>query len=720
MIIVNNEDLKLNHQLYLQAYKSSRGSLTQEKFMSKSFPIIEAQAKRQYPYEVKIPKPMELLLQGDFEPAYTLTIKDPINGLWSNIWFGDASSGAYLRSGYVDGNSSLISDQKLGDANIHMFLGGSTGQGKSVTLNALIFGLCNEYAPWEVALTLCDPKIVEFKPYALKYPMPHIRSVAATSDVDYLISVLNDLKEEMQNFNSVMAQLGISKIEDFRKATGLNIPQNIIVADEFQTLFKYAGRKRQLLESIFDEFARLGRSTGYHLLLASQELSSDIPSNTWGNIQVRAAMGCLTPEISTKILGNDGAVANMGKKGRMIYNLNPANADKKDNIMVVVPFLSDKDRQKLGLSIVEAGKKIGYSRVFSFYDEQKQLPEEMYTQYLQQFKQTSNRFLLGEPSFVMKDKEQVVKLDFTGSDIENICILTGSNLHLQRYFKMLKKNLELFSKDTSNILLIGDRMYTNTCKARELPNVIFAEETKEFKCNTISLVSDLIARRKLMLDVDARIFSGSFDDSDTRPDEFYRRLKLDKTVNDVIIARIDTATMWKRYNVARGFMLNNPTYRDMFKIDSVSSKALEDLLYKQIRGLLLSYDKSGCSNQKVTYQDLSKVFVWILGANKLIGLGRDSKVVNVNALKKLLQDCSDLNIRFIIFTTTMEDIADLRSGIRWFIIDDVPLIELTKIKVNEFYPEQKSKILGVLYNSSASDDKCVKFKKMSLSGELLL
>lgn len=259
----------------------------------------------------------------------------------------------------------------------------------------------------------------------------------------------------------------------------------------------------------------------------------------------------------------------MGKKGRMIYNLNPANADKKDNIMVVVPFLSDKDRQKLGLSIVEAGKKIGYSRVFSFYDEQKQLPEEMYTQYLQQFKQTSNRFLLGEPSFVMKDKEQVVKLDFTGSDIENICILTGSNLHLQRYFKMLKKNLELFSKDTSNILLIGDRMYTNTCKARELPNVIFAEETKEFKCNTISLVSDLIARRKLMLDVDARIFSGSFDDSDTRPDEFYRRLKLDKTVNDVIIARIDTATMWKRYNVARGFMLNNPTYRDMFKIDSV-------------------------------------------------------------------------------------------------------------------------------------------------------
>ena len=284
---------------------------------------------------------------------------------------------------------------------------------------------------------------------------------------------------------------------------------------------------------------------------------------------------------------------------------------------------------------------------------------------------------------------------------------------------MFKANVEMFTPDTSHILLIGDRMYSDVCNARSLPNVIFAEETKEYKCNTINLVSDLIARRKLMIDVDARIFDSGFGDSDTRPDDFYRRLSLDKNVSEAVVNRVDTATMWKRYNVARGFMLNNPTYRGLFGVDSTPSSSIEDLVYRQIRGLILSYDKSGCSNKKVTYNDLSKIFVWILGANKLIGLGRDSKVANVNALKKLLQDCSDLNIRFLIFTTTVEDIADIRGGIRWFIIDDVASNELNRIKANEYYPEQKSNILSVLYDSAAAQDKCVKFKKMTLTGELL-
>ena len=280
MIIVNNDDLRTNHKLYLDAYKSSRGALTQEKFVKRAFPILEAQAKRTYPYGVKIPKSIAAMKEGDFEPGQIITIKEPIKGLWSNIWFGDASSGVYLRPGYVDGNSSLISDQRLDDKTIHMFLGGSTGQGKSVTLNAFIFGLCLEYAPWEVALTLCDAKMVEFKPYATQHPLPHVRSVAATGDVDYLLSVLADLRSEMMLLNEIIISSGAKKIEDFRKVTGLSIPQNLIIIDECQAMFKNAGRKARILESILDDVARLGRNTGYHLLLASQELGSEISSNT--------------------------------------------------------------------------------------------------------------------------------------------------------------------------------------------------------------------------------------------------------------------------------------------------------------------------------------------------------------------------------------------------------------------------------------------------------
>ena len=54
----------------------------------------------------------------------------------------------------------------------------------------------------------------------------------------------------------------------FREATGLCLPRNIIIIDECQALFSNAGRKGASVEKLFDSFARLGRNTGYHLLLA--------------------------------------------------------------------------------------------------------------------------------------------------------------------------------------------------------------------------------------------------------------------------------------------------------------------------------------------------------------------------------------------------------------------------------------------------------------------
>lgn len=222
-----------------------------------------------------------------------------------------------MRAGYVDGNSSLVSDQRLDDATIHMILGGSTGQGKSVTLNSIIYGLCSEYAPWEVSLALCDAKIVEFKAYALETPLPHIRSIAATGDSDYLVSVLQSVLDEMNKLQSVFALAGAQKISEFREKTRLCFPQHIIIIDEFQTMFMNAKKRKNEIAEILNKIIRLGRNAGYHLILASQELGSDITPEMISNIQVRAAMGCLTGNVSEKILGNDGAVAYVGKKGHI-------------------------------------------------------------------------------------------------------------------------------------------------------------------------------------------------------------------------------------------------------------------------------------------------------------------------------------------------------------------------------------------------------------------
>lgn len=108
--------------------------------------------------------------------------------------------------------------------------------------------------------------------------MPHIKSIAATDDADYIISVLADLEREMSLWNNIYVDNDVKNISDFRKKTGLCIPRHVIVIDEFQTMLKKAGKKSNEIMRILYSFAKLGRNTGFHLLLASQEIGSDIPS----------------------------------------------------------------------------------------------------------------------------------------------------------------------------------------------------------------------------------------------------------------------------------------------------------------------------------------------------------------------------------------------------------------------------------------------------------
>ena len=219
MLTIDNMGAVRQHGLYMDSLKHSKvGALMQKNFFEEIFPALAQHTEFAYPYKVGIPKSLNAMLEGDFEPAYTITVTKPVQGIYTQNWFGDTIDGFYLHGcGYVNGDNRYLAKQKLDDADIHMILAGATGQGKSVTLNSIILTACSEYAPWELNLTMCDAKIVEFKTYATKFPMPHIRSIAATGDADYLISVLANLHNEMQVMNSVFTVAGVKNIKSFRK-----------------------------------------------------------------------------------------------------------------------------------------------------------------------------------------------------------------------------------------------------------------------------------------------------------------------------------------------------------------------------------------------------------------------------------------------------------------------------------------------------------------------
>jgi hypothetical protein len=704
MIVVSDDDIRKNHNLFIDSFRNSQTSFLESSYIKKAFPLIEREANRNYPYEVKLPKSLAELAQGDFEPSRIITVEKPFSGLYSNVWFGDATYRCTLRCGYVDGNSSKLCQQTIGAEDIHMVLGGATGQGKSVTLNSIIFGLCLEFAPWEVDLTLCDAKIVEFKSYALQHPMPHIRRIAATEDADYIISVLDTLNREMLTWNNVFTLVGKKKIDDFRKVTGLAIPQHIIIIDEFQTMFKNAKKKMNTIIDLLNSFARLGRSTGFHLLLASQELGSDLPKEVLSNISIRAAMGC-DANVSEMILGNDEAKNNKGQRGRMIIN-KEINLGKEANVQVQVPFMPDDERLALGKNVIELAKSINYETTLSFYDAETSVVEDDYKVYLHRFKQGQFRFLLGEPSFV-KDGEQVVSLDFTGSDIENILVIAPSIVNQHRYFKMLKTNAENLPYAQNIVIELNDS-FSSECDAKSLATGKMFSDKKSFDNDALSAAFTLIARRKLCLAIDKYIFSNS--GSITNSEDFYKEFQEG--------SEIDTELNKQRFAAGLYLLSTDKELHSIFELDNLAGAEKVQRCNKIVGAAVDTINLYGCQKVMLDKHKMPPIFVWILGIDRMIGLGRDPKFANIAKLKKMLQDCTEYNFRFIMFTGSLTDMSDLKHGIRWVISDGASLKDINQLTLSDHFPDQISSNLAVLSDLLASEDKCVKFKKMRLRDEI--
>ena len=83
---------------------------------------------------------------------------------------------------------------------------------------------------------------------------------------------------------------------------------------------------------------------------------------------------------------------------------------------------------------------------------------------------------------------------------------------------------------------------------------------------------------------------------------------------------------------------------------------------------------------------------------RFLGIGRDSKGRNVDNLKALLQDCSGVNVRFIIFTTSLDETAAIKESIGYYLSDDLTSKQVMSIKAADDWPEQLSSVLMVLYN----------------------
>ncbi len=234
----------------------------------------------------------------------------------------------------------------------HLLVAGSTGTGKSVSINAMILSLLYRADPRDVRLIMVDPKMLELSMYE---GIPHLLLPVVTNPKKAALA-LNWAVREMERRYKLMADKGVRNIDGYnrklakeekdrtskRKLESDNdtfvsmmeedlpeieliegetlehghLPYVVVVVDELADLMMVAGRD---IEESIARLAQMARAAGIHLILATQRPSVDVITGLIkANFPTRISFKVFSRTDSRTILDQMGAEALLGN-GDMLF-----------------------------------------------------------------------------------------------------------------------------------------------------------------------------------------------------------------------------------------------------------------------------------------------------------------------------------------------------------------------------------------------------------------
>ena len=209
----------------------------------------------------------------------------------------------------------------------HALIAGTTGSGKSGSVNAILSSILLHASPNEVRMVLVDPKRVELNHYE---KIPHLLTPVVTSP-RLAANVLNNLIAEMESRYQIMEQArtrNLGELNQVRERDGeAPLPYILCVIDELADLMMVSPAE---VEDAIIRLAQKARAVGIHLLLATQRPSTDIITGTIKvNIPSRMAFAVSSQVDSRVILDQGGAETLLGQ-GDMLFR--PAGTSKMQRI----------------------------------------------------------------------------------------------------------------------------------------------------------------------------------------------------------------------------------------------------------------------------------------------------------------------------------------------------------------------------------------------------
>lgn len=203
----------------------------------------------------------------------------------------------------------------------HLLIGGTTGSGKSVAINAMLVSIMMRSTPSEVRLILIDPKRVELSLYN---GVPHLY-VPVVTEPKEAASALAWAVTEMERRLKLLQVGGARNIGSYNAMVqdgkgpegATELPYLVIVIDELADLMMVAAKE---VEDSVCRIAQLARAAGIHLIVATQRPEANVVTGLIkANITNRIAFNVASSIDSRVVLDQPGAEKLVGL-GDMLFS----------------------------------------------------------------------------------------------------------------------------------------------------------------------------------------------------------------------------------------------------------------------------------------------------------------------------------------------------------------------------------------------------------------
>lgn len=183
----------------------------------------------------------------------------------------------------------------------HGLVAGTTGSGKSEIMQSYILSAAAHFHPYEVAFF-----IIDFKGGGMANQfenLPHLIGKITDIDSHEINRSLLSIRAELEKRKRLFAEYEVNHIDQyigkFRAGIAKTaLPHLILIVDEFAEL---KAEQPEFMKELIST-ARVGRSLGIHLILATQKPAGQVNEQIWSNSRFKLCLKVATREDSNEVL----------------------------------------------------------------------------------------------------------------------------------------------------------------------------------------------------------------------------------------------------------------------------------------------------------------------------------------------------------------------------------------------------------------------------------